>query len=491
MPDAFLKKSAMDNVRKKDLTFFYGISFLFLAAVLYFLGKEQYWAAGFPVVIGIVMIALFSLDKLLLSIAFFTPLAIVINDKSEGPAISLPTEPLLFGILLIAVFKLIHGKAIDRRILRHPVTLAIGFMMCWKLFTTLTSTMPMVSLKNFVAQCWFIIPLYLLGTQLFAKLRNIHHFIWLYVFSLLVVIGYTLTQHASHGWTQDTAHWVMYPFYNDHTAYAAAIALFIPPVIAISRLSSTPPLEKLWAYVVTVALVVAIVLSYTRAAWISLLVALVCSVVYYFRIRFWKVFLAGGVLISLFLVFQSDIFMKLEKNRQDSATDINKHLQSISNISTDASNLERINRWHSALRMWKLHPFLGWGPGTYQFSYAPFQKSDEMTIISTNAGNRGNAHSEYIGPLAESGVIGMVSMIILVIVTLYSATLVYSRTSDKRIQTYMLGILLGLITYFIHGTLNNFLDTDKLAVPFWAFMAMMVSLDVYHSGKGDVSRQPA
>ncbi|MFM7728494.1 MAG: O-antigen ligase family protein, partial [Flavobacteriales bacterium] len=206
---------------------------------------------------------------------------------------------------------------------------------------------------------------------------------------------------------------------NDHTAYAAALALFIPPLIAILTLPKTGASEKSTAWVYLIILLVAIILSYTRAAWISLLVALAAFIVYFFRIGFWKVAVTGGTVLALFLAFQSDIFMKLEKNRQDSATDINKHLQSISNISTDASNLERINRWNSAFRMWHDRPFFGWGPGTYQFNYAPFQKSDEMTIISTNAGNRGNAHSEYIGPLAESGILGMATMILLVLVTVY------------------------------------------------------------------------
>ncbi len=40
---------------------------------------------------------------------------------------------------------------------------------------------------------------------------------------------------------------------------------------------------------------------------------------------------------------------------------------------------------------------------------------------------------------------------------------------------------LGLITYISHGFLNNFLDTDKLSVPFWGFVAIIVALDVYHT----------
>ena len=34
------------------------------------------------------------------------------------------------------------------------------------------------------------------------------------------------------------------------------------------------------------------------------------------------------------------------------------------NVSTDASNLERINRWNCAIRMYAERPFLGHGPGT-------------------------------------------------------------------------------------------------------------------------------
>jgi len=43
--------------------------------------------------------------------------------------------------------------------------------------------------------------------------------------------------------------------------------------------------------------------------------------------------------------------------------------------------------------------------------------------------------------------------------------------------------LLALTTYFVHGFLNNFLDTDKLAVPFWGFIAIIVAVDIYHKDK--------
>ncbi len=445
--------------------------------------KEKYWIAVLPLIAVIAYLAVFSLDVILLIIAFCTPLAIVLNDKSSGPALSIPGEPLMFGVLLIFVFKFIFEGRFDKRILFHPVTLAIAFHIGWMFITSLTSSLPIVSFKHLLSQCWFIIPFYLLGTQLFRNQKNIKKFVWLYMSTLFVVIVYTIVRHAENGWTQKAAHWVMIPFYNDHTAYAAVLALFIPPMIAFMRDRYATVQERFGAGFMLVILLTAMILSYTRAAWLSLIVTLLIYFVYAFRIKFYNVLIISVGLIAAFLMFSSDIFMKLEKNRQDSATDFNKHIRSISNISTDASNLERINRWNSALRMWEQKPFWGWGPGTYQFNYAPFQKSSEMTIISTNAGDMGNAHSEYIGPLAEEGVLGMLAVILIVSTVIYRSTKLYSSARDPNIRLLTLGILLGLITYFIHGTLNNFLDTDKLSVPYWAFIAMLVSMDVYHNPK--------
>ena len=151
----------------------------------------------------------------------------------------------------------------------------------------------------------------------------------------------------------------------------------------------------------------------------------------------------------------------------------------MSNISSDASNLERINRWSCAIRMFKDKPVFGYGPGTYMFQYAPYQLNKDRTIISTNSADGGNAHSEYLGPLAESGVLGLLTFLLIIGTVIYTAVQTYMRLNNPRLKSFVLGALLGLITYYIHGLLNNFLDTDKLSVPFWGFTAIIVALDIY------------
>lgn len=236
-------------------------------------------------------------------------------------------------------------------------------------------------------------------------------------------------------------------------------------------------------------LAVALVLSSCRAAWISVVAALMVFVCVLLKIKFKWLLSVGIIMIALFFAFQSQILGALEKNDQDASGDFAENIQSMTNISTDASNLERLNRWNCAFRMFHERPITGWGFGTYQFFYGAFQKQDEKTIISTSSGDMGNAHSEYIGPLAEMGLPGMLLMIVLVSVGIGKGLLVYNKKQKRETKILVLGVTLALITYFVHGVMNNFLDTDKLAVPVWSCFAIITAIDVFHSENDVMSNE--
>jgi putative inorganic carbon (hco3(-)) transporter len=119
------------------------------------------------------------------------------------------------------------------------------------------------------------------------------------------------------------------------------------------------------------------------------------------------------------------------------------------------------------------------------FQYGPFQKVSEKTIISTNFGEGGNAHSEYFGPLAEQGLPGSILFIVLGITVIWRASRIIIQSRDKEIRMITKALLLGLVTYWVHGMLNNFLDTEKASVPFWGFIAGIVAIDIYHFRKKD------
>jgi putative inorganic carbon (hco3(-)) transporter len=464
---------------KVKIIWVYALTAVFLVANFYLvLQKDFYWFFLLPLALAVFYYYLVSLDKIILLITFLTPFAVNISDLEMGLGVSLPTEPLMFGVLLIFTVNLLFEKGYDRRLGHHPISYIIYLSLFWMLMTSFTSEMPIVSLKYFLSRLWFVVPFFFIGGLIFRDKENIKKFLWLYIIALLMVILYTLFQHAKYGFEEEAGHWVMSPFYNDHTAYGAALAMYIPILVGFVFYPNSTKRSKFIALLVLFVYLVAVVLSYGRAAWISLVVALFVFIVVMLRIKFYWLVVTGMVLISVFFIFQHQILDRLEKNKQDSSANFVEHIQSIYNISSDASNLERINRWQAALRLSEDRPVFGWGPGTYQFVYAPFQLSKEKTIISTNLGDSGNAHSEYLGPLAEMGFPGMFIVILLVSMIIYTGLRVY-KYGDKETKYLSMMALLGLITYFSHGLLNNFLDTDKLSVPFWGFIAIIVSLDVY------------
>ncbi len=468
----------------------YILSAIFIVANALCVYFEFYYLSALPLALALIYMAFYALDKLMLFIVFFTPLSLNLeNLELGGLGMYMPTEPLMFGIMLLFVLKVINERGFNREILYHPITLAVTFNLVWIFITAIASEMPLISLKFFLARMWFVVTFYFVATQLFRVKANFNRFIWCYVIPMCAVIIYSVVGLTMMGFDEKAAHWVMDPFFKDHTSYGAIIAMFIPLVIYLLTVKHYNTLIKFSTGFILVVYALGCVLSYTRAAWVSLLGAAVLFVIYKLKIKFR--FLAFAGLIGAVLLYMSwpTLMMKLEKNRQDSSGDLAEHVQSISNISSDASNLERINRWESALNMWKERPVLGWGPGTYTFLYAPFQLSKNKTIISTNAGDLGNAHSEYIGPLAEQGIPGMLSIIVLVTLVFVYGSRVYHSLPKGQMKSLVLALLLGLFTYWAHGLLNNYLDTDKASVPVWGFIAMIVAIDIYHK-KGLLEADP-
>jgi len=465
---------------KSKIVWVYVLTALFLAANFYLiLEKNFYWLFLLPVVLVILYYYIVSLDKIVLFITFLTPLAVNIQLFDMGLAVSLPTEPLMFGVLLVFLAKVLFEHQYDKHVATHPVSYVIYLGLFWMFLTSFTSELPVVSIKHFISRLWFVVPFYFVTALMFRDLKNIHRFNWLYMISLTGIIFYTLSVHARFGFDEETGHWVMSPFYNDHTAYGAAIAIFFPFIVAYIFYPNESMWKRMAAVFLFVVYTVAIILSYSRAAWLSIFAAFGVFVLVMLKIKFRWIVITLAVLLGIFFSFQHQIIDRLEKNKQDSSANFVEHVRSITNISSDASNLERINRWQSALRLYRERPVFGWGPGTYQFVYAPFQRSKEKTIISTNLGDKGNAHSEYLGPLSEEGLPGMLLVFLLVGYIIYTGLMVYKR-GNREVKFISMAATLGIITYYAHGFLNNFLDTDKLSVPVWGFTAIIVSLDVYY-----------
>ncbi len=463
---------------------------LFLVATFFTAYRDTPYLILVPLVGLILFLFVTRLETALMLIALLTPFSILLPVGESGIRLSLPAEPLMMLLSAILVFRLLIDKNYDRRLLRHPVSIALLLQLGWILVTACTSQIPLVSFKFLASRLWFVIPFYFAAAQIFANPKRITQFFTCYAVGLAVVILISTFKTLGDFHNLQTLHRVMRPFYNDHTAYGCVIALFIPATIALLFSRGGRGYRRLFYMALAAIFLMGVFFSYSRAAWVSVAAAVGAYVLIRLGMKVRWMFLLVAIAGVLFFSYQGDVMYKMGKNRQDSSLDLAGQVKSISNISTDASNLERLNRWACALRMWQEHPVTGTGPGTYQFLYGSYQRSYQLSTISTNSGNLGNAHSEYIGPLSEEGVPGTLLVLAVFLLTFVAGVRVFRTAADRTLANIALGVTLILVTYYVHGVFNNFLDTDKLSVPFWGFTAVIVALDVYCKKKDDPSFLP-
>jgi putative inorganic carbon (HCO3(-)) transporter len=359
---------------KRKISVVYLITAIFVLLNTYLVYKEMYVGMLIPVAFILIFMYIFSLEKILLLAVFVTPLAIDIGDYDLGVNISVPSEPLLIGILFFIVLKILLEGGIERRVVRHPISIAILFNLSWMLITAITSDIPLVSFKYLFSRLWFIIPMYFGGLILFRTKTNIGLFIWAYVSALIIVVCYTTWVHMGYDFSEKAGHWVMTPFYNDHTAYGMILALFVPVMLGLALDKSVSGRQRLLAIIADGILLVALFLSYSRAAWVSVGVAIAVLILVKLHIKFKWIAITSVIAFSVFFSFRFEIMDKLEKNKQDASADFFKHVESISNISSDASNLERINRWQAAFRMFSERPIEDGGQALTSSSMHPFKE---------------------------------------------------------------------------------------------------------------------
>ncbi len=467
-------------MEKKTVVALYLVAIAFIIASVLGIYNESFVITLVPFALAMAFLALLALDKLLLVLLFFTPLSLELSEFMPGAPLnmSLPTEPFLFMAMCLFFVKLITERKFDKKVLSHPISICIYIYIAWLLFTTITSEMPVVSFKYVLTRLWFITVFYFIATQVVHDEKNIVYYIMSYALGFSIVIGYTLVHHAMSRFSHDTSYLVMQPFFRDHTSYGAALALLIPAMIIVFKRSRKDFSIQFFNFCLLALLCVALLFSYTRAAWGGIFAVAALWIVLKMRIKIKTLITIGLFGIIMIAPFYNDIIYKMSKNDEVSSTNFLSHVKSISNISSDDSNMERINRWKCAIRMFQERPVTGYGPGTYMFLYAPFQNSQDKTKISTNAGDCGNAHSEYLGLLADAGIIGALSFIVLLITVLVIGFNLYNRTKDELTKDTVLFLLLALITYYLHGFLNDFLDMDKIASLFWGFIAIIVMLDI-------------
>ncbi len=452
---------------------------------------------------------------LLRATAIVLPLSVKLYSPIPDLEVIFPAEPLIGSavLLIIAEFIFQRGRlSLDGAFLKHPITLGIlGYLMA-SLISAAASTMPMVSVKAILVRVSYLVAFYfIIGIRRTASTPEPAGLLRFYAIAFLPVVLYSFANQVGVGLDRAGAGFVSFPFYTDHTIYAAAMTfvLFQFAAAAVHARKEPDALGKtIFFFLITFVLADVLYFSFCRAAWVSVVLAsplLLALLPRRLALRIATV--AAMLLIGGGLVW-GDRIVKSSVDANAYGSGARENLLSLTNTVTDPSNMERINRWSCAWRMFRDRPMLGSGPGTYQFQYIDYQLPEEISPLSivgavdpglitrsvtiskklyvrsnpqVHQYSGGTAHSEYLLALSESGAFACAALTMVVILSIWKGVRLMSKVGDPHGRSLAAAATLGLAAYAVHAVFNNYLDDCKVAFLFWTSIALIVKMDLERS----------
>ncbi len=462
-----------------------------------------------------------SIRYLFIALAVAIPFSVKFYFHAIDLEVIFPAEPLtaLLGLLLALSFLFKRTRPCIRRVaLVHPITLLALLYLAVSALAMFGSSMPLVSVKATLVRAAYVAVFYFYLVCVEeprgdgeGRRPGLPALLRLSGYAFLVIVLYTLAHQMQQGGGRVAAGLSPFPFYIDHTIYSAALVfvLFGFASAAVGAYATDRGTRKTIGLSACALLCsIALFFSFCRAAWLSVLAALCFLVLYRIGLRFRGFLFAMGALVAVLLLFQAPLMRQVRANTVDSNADnagFAESVLSMTNIKTDVSNTERLNRWSCALRMFLDRPILGFGPGTFQFEYLHYQRPGEITYVSArdtrdpakiqrtwSFGEQllvrrnpqlyyysgGTAHSEYLLALSEGGLLSFMVFVTLALVVLRTGIRVLVRPAEPIPRALALAVVLGLLAYFVHGLFNNFLDDCKAAFLFWGSLGVLTTLDL-------------
>src|SRR6202008_4425979 len=166
-----------------------------------------------------------------------------------------------------------------------------------------------ISVKYILARTWFLTSCYFICTELFKKQKAIIYHLLFYSVALMIVAIITTVKHSAYAFDEKIADWIVSPFYNDHTAYGAALAMYIPVVCGMLFMKNISYLAKVLCFILLAVFLCSIVISYARAGWLSLAVSLAVLATLLLKIKFRTILITLTTGIIVFFSFQTEVLM--------------------------------------------------------------------------------------------------------------------------------------------------------------------------------------
>ncbi|HWR32664.1 MAG TPA: O-antigen ligase family protein [Chitinophagaceae bacterium] len=474
------------SVNKSNI-FFALLAVMFISFVAVSFLTENYYLLAAPFAVLFLYAGWQNKELVFFLLLFTLPLSFEYHFSSTLGT-DIPDELLMLFVsgLFIAYWFYFPG-AISKKTLLHPLILLLLILFGWILITVIFSTHPLLSLKFLLAKTWYAGAFVLAPLILFRQKKLITAAAILITGAMMIVAIIALMRHKENGFSFATINDAVYPLFRNHVNYSAMLVCIIPVLFAFFRQSKKGDEKFIIAVLIIIALA-ALFFSYSRGAWLALLIGFAAYWLIKKRLLVYT-YVAAVMLaaIALFWIKNNDRYLQYAPDFKTTIFHKNfaEHLVATYRLK-DVSTEERFYRWIAGIRMIKDNWLTGYGPNTFYDNYKGYAVPAFKTWVSDNK-DHSTVHNYFLLTAIEQGIPGLIFLLIILGAMLFYAQYLYHRAKDSfyKATAITIGVIITMITMLIF--LSDLIETDKIGSLFFLCLATLVATDINIKRKSNSS----
>ncbi|MFZ2681944.1 MAG: O-antigen ligase family protein [Patescibacteria group bacterium] len=267
--------------------------------------------------------------------------------------------------------------------------------------------------------------------------------------------------------------------YDQLGAFMAFVMLLL---VAIIYEKATDEKERLWFWVLLIASLPILALTYSRSAWFGFLLGFLFIGAFIKRDK--RVMIAAAVipmLLMTYILFTGLVVREL----------VDVSSQSITNRFFEAFSYERwVGEYHGLGRLYWIvqtvaevvpaSPIFGHGPGTYGggvvAALGNTKVYDELGLPFGVYGTDGYIDNNWMSLWGELGTLGLGVYLWMYFALFSACLLVYKRSDDPQTRALALGTCAAMIAFFLNAFLATFLEVRTIAPYIWIASGTVIAL---------------
>jgi len=242
-----------------------------------------------------------------------------------------------------------------------------------------------------------------------------------------------------------------------------------------------PPFSVVAWFIVALVQIGALIWTFSRGAWLSLLVSIVCLDIFVLSRgrRWWRNAVVASCLCVLVLTASH-----VAKGQGQAVTPpttvaapgppspgspetIRGQIPTVSKLASQETWQARMTYWQGALGMIRARPWLGVGLSAFGSAYPRFMVVGGYPVQE--------AHNDPLQVLAETGVAGFVPFAAFWLILLWSGFRSCSARSSTSARWLKLGLMFGIIAFLLHGLVDFDFQIPGIALNVFAFCGLLVA----------------